>query len=153
MTSVRAPIDQHPDLLALRANYERAAQSAPVQGSLGMALLFSLYVAMSPWIVGFAGSSRLAVIDLIAGVAAAVLALGFSSALDRTHGIMWTLPAVGVWLIIAPWVHTGAAPDASIMWSNVASGIVITVLGVVAAGLGMRAGTDNAGTHGVPYRG
>jgi len=147
MTSFRSPIDQHPDLLALRANYERASETVAVQGTLGIALLFSLYVAMSPWIVGFDGSSRLATIDLIAGLSAAVLALGFSSALDRTHGLMWTLPTVGVWLMIAPWVHTGAAPDASMMWSNVASGSVITVLGLVAATLGMRARAEAASAH------
>jgi hypothetical protein len=94
---------------------------------------------MSGWIVGFAGRSNLAVIDLIAGSGAAILALAFSTVLDRTHGIMWTLPALGIWTIIATWVHTGAGPDASMIWSNVVSGAAITVLGLAATGLAMRA--------------
>lgn len=138
MTTYRSSIDHHPDLLALREKYERAGHSMAVQGPLGLALLFALYTAMSPWIVGFAGSSDLAVIDLIAGIGAAVLALAFSTVLDRTHGIMWTLPAVGVWTIIAPWVHTGAGPDASMIWSNIVSGAAITVLGLAATGLAMQ---------------
>lgn len=151
MTTLRSSIDQHPDLLALRANYERAAESVTVQATLGLTLLFGLYVAMSPWIVGFNESSRLGVIDLIAGVAVALLAFGSSSALDRTHGVMWTLPIIGAWLIAAPWVHTGAAPDASMMWSNVASGIVILVLGGAATAVGMRAGTQATAGRSAPY--
>ncbi|WP_041781749.1 SPW repeat protein [Mycolicibacterium chubuense] len=141
MTTARSEIDQHPDLLALRANYDRVAETAPVQVSLGLTMLAGLYAAMSPWIVGFNGTSRLATIDLIAGLAVAVLALSFSSVLDRTHGVVWTLPLLGIGLIIAPWVHTGASPTASMMWSNVVIGAVVTVLGLVATGLGMRART------------
>ncbi len=132
-------IDQHPDLLALRARYSRAAESIAVQGTLGLTLLTAVYVALSPWVIGFDGSSRLAAIDLITGLATGVLALGFSSVLDRTHGVIWTLPILGVWTIIAPWVHTGANPDASMIWSNVVAGAGITVLGLAASALGARA--------------
>jgi SPW repeat len=152
MTALRSSIDKHPDLLALRVNYERAAESVAVQATLGITLLFGLYVAMSPWIVGFNASSRLGVIDLIAGIATAVLALGFSSVLDRTHGILWALPVIGVWVIVAPWVHTGAAPDASMMWSNVVSGVVIATLGTAATLLGMRARAEASAGESAPYR-
>lgn len=131
-------IDQHPDLLAMRARYGHVAESVAVQGTLGLTLL-TIYVALSPWVIGFDGSSRLAVIDLITGLSAGVLALGFSSVLDRTHGLIWTLPVLGGWLIIAPWVHTGASPDASMIWSNVVAGAVIGALGLIATGFGMRA--------------
>lgn len=132
-------IEQHPDLLAMRARYGRAAESATVQLTLGLTLLTALYVALSPWVIGFDGSSRLAVIDLITGGATAALALGFSSVLDRTHGLVWTLPVLGTWTIIAPWVHTGANPDASMVWSNVVTGAGIVVLGLAAAAISARA--------------
>jgi hypothetical protein len=135
-------IDRHPDLLAMRARYGHAAESVAVQGTLGLTLLTAIYVASSPWVIGFDGSSRLAVIDLITGLAAAVLALGFSSVLDRTHGLIWTLPVLGAWLIVAPWLHTGASPDASMMWSNLVAGAAIGALGMAATGFGLRAATD-----------
>ncbi|WP_396928615.1 SPW repeat protein [Mycolicibacterium sp.] len=136
-------IEQHPDLLAMRARYGRAAESATVQLTLGLTLLTALYVALSPWVIGFDGSSRLAVIDLITGAATAALALGFSSVLDRTHGLVWTLPVLGAWTIIAPWVHTGANPDASMVWSNVVAGAGIVVLGLAAAAVSARAAIES----------
>jgi len=108
-----------------------------------LSLLFGLYVAMSPWVIGFADSSRLGIIDLIAGGTIAVLALGFSSVLDRTHGVIWTLPVLGAWTIIAPWVHTGANPDASMIWSNVVAGASVVTLGLLAAAVGARAAVES----------
>ncbi|HET7668549.1 MAG TPA: SPW repeat protein [Mycobacterium sp.] len=131
MSTVYSSIDQHPDLLALRAGYGRTAESAVIQGALGLALLTGLYIAISPWVIGFDGTSRLVVINLIGGIAAAVLAVGFSSAFDRTHGMTWTMPLLGIWQIIAPWVHRGPLPTAGMVWSNVVSGALITVLGIV----------------------
>jgi hypothetical protein len=133
MSTVYSPIDQHPDLLALRAGYERTAESLAVRAALGLTLLTGLYVAISPWIVGFDGTTRLAAIDLIGGLAVAVLAVGFASVFDRTHGLAWTMPLLGIWQIIAPWVHRGPLPTAGMVWSNVVSGVLITVLGMIAA--------------------
>ncbi len=139
MNTVHSQIDQHPDLLALRAGYERTSETFAVQGTLGLALLTGLYIAVSPWIVGFDGTSRLAAIDLIGGIAIAVLAVGFASVFDRTHGMAWTMPVLGIWQIIAPWVHRGPLPTPGMVWSNVVSGVLITVLGILAAVYGARA--------------
>jgi hypothetical protein len=145
MSTVHSQIDQHPDLLALRAGYGRTAESPAVQDTLGLALLTGLYIAISPWVVGFDGTSRLAAIDLIGGIAAAVLAIGLASVFDRTHGMTWTLPLLGVWQIIAPWVHRGPLPTAGMVWSNVVSGALITVFGIIVATYGMRSRTGAAG--------
>ncbi|MBE1552159.1 hypothetical protein GGC64_006246 [Mycobacterium sp. OAS707] len=132
-------IEQHPDILALRAGYERAAESATAQATFGLTLLTAVYAALSPWIVGFNMSEpRLAVNDLIVGLTVAVLALGFASALDRTHGITWTLPLFGVWTIICPWILRGVDPSAGMIWSNVVAGALITIFGLAAPYLGMR---------------
>jgi len=104
MSMAHAPIDQHPDLLALRASYERAAESGTAQTTFGLILLGGLYAALSPWILGFGATTNLALNDLIVGLAIGLLALGLAAALDRSHGLAWTLPVLGVWLIIAPWV-------------------------------------------------
>jgi hypothetical protein len=64
-------------------------------------------------------------------------------ALDRTHGMAWTLPVLGVWLIVSPWIVEGSRPDAGMIWSNVVAGAVLTCLGL--AYFGMR--TRTADTH------
>lgn len=133
-------IDQHPDLLALRANYGRASESIAAQATFGATLLAGLYAALSPWIVGFDATSRLTVNDLIVGLTVVMLAVGFTSALERTHGLTWIVPAAGVWLIISPWILRDVSPTAGMIWSNVVVGAVITVLGFIAPYFG-RAGS------------
>ncbi|HEY7054801.1 MAG TPA: SPW repeat protein [Mycobacterium sp.] len=125
-------IEQHPDILALRADYDRKAETPISQATFGLTLLTAVYAAVSPWIVGFDATSRLTVNNLIVGLTVAVLALGFGSALDRTHGIAWTLPLLGVWLIVCPWILRGVNPTAGMIWSNAWSGGLIVALGLVA---------------------
>ncbi len=145
MSTVHSSIDHHPDLLALRASYERAAESMSAHVTFGLALLTGLYVAASPWIVGFSATRGLARCDLIAGIAVAVMAYGFATALDRTHGMTWTMPVLGVWLIVSPWILQGLTPTAGMIWSNVVAGAVLTCLGLTATYFGMR--TRAAATH------
>ncbi|WP_268895712.1 SPW repeat protein [Nocardia sp. CY41] len=45
-----------------------------------------LYLAISPWVVGFDGLSTLTVNNLVCGIALAMVALGFASVYGRTHG-------------------------------------------------------------------
>ena len=145
MSTVHSSIDHHPDLLALRARYERVAESMSAHVTFGLVLLTGLYVAASPWIVGFNATASLATSDLIVGIAVAFLAYGFATTLDRAHGMTWTLPVLGVWVIVSTWILPGAAPSAGTTWSNVVAGAVLTFLGLNATYFGMR--TRAAGTH------
>jgi hypothetical protein len=138
MSTVHSSIDHHPDLLALRARYERVAESMSAHVTFGLALLTALYVAASPWIVGFSATASLATNDLIAGIAMAFLAYGFATTLDRAHGMTWTLPVLGVWVIVSLWVLPGFAPTAGMIWSNVVAGGLLTFLGLNATYFGMR---------------
>src|SRR6476619_5766392 len=95
MSTVHSSIDHHPDLLALRERYERAAESITAQGTFGLTLLTAVYAAVSPWIVGFV---------------CVALAFAYAMALDRSHGMTWTLPVFGVWLSVSPWVLHGVSP-------------------------------------------
>jgi len=144
MSTVHSSIEHHPDLLALRAHYDRAAESMAAQGTFGLTLLTAVYAALSPWIVGFDGTSRLAFNNFIVGLVVAVLAFGFASALDRTHGMTWTLPVFGVWFMVSPWVLHGVSPTPGMAWSNVIAGAMLTALGMAAAYSGMRARADAA---------
>ncbi|OBH85477.1 SPW repeat protein [Mycobacterium scrofulaceum] len=138
MSTVHSSIDHHPDLLALRANYDRAAESMSAHVTFGLALLTGLYVAASPWLVGFSATGSLATSNLIAGIAAAFLAYGFATALDRAHGLTWTMPVLGVWVIASPWILQGVTLTTGMMWSNVVAGALLTLLGLNAAYFGRR---------------
>jgi hypothetical protein len=124
--------------LALRARYERVAESMSAHLTFGLVLLTGLYVAASPWIVGFSATTQLATCDVLAGIAVAFLAYGFATSLDRAHGMTWTLPVLGVWVIVSPWVVHGVAPSAGMIWSNVVAGALLTFLGLNATYFGMR---------------
>ncbi|OBG62746.1 MULTISPECIES: SPW repeat protein [unclassified Mycobacterium] len=145
MSTVHSSIDHHPDLLALRANYDRVAESMSAHVTFGMALLTGLYVAASPWLVGFSATGSLATSNLIAGVAAAFLAYGFATALDRAHGLTWTMPVLGVWVIASLWILPGVTLTTGMTWSNVIAGALLTLLGLNATYFGRR--TRAAATH------
>ncbi len=130
-------IEQHPDLAALR--YRDLARTTLVgQATGGLTFLTGLYVAISPWVVGFDGVSNLAASNLVTGLALAVLGLGFVSAADRTQGLTWLAPLVGVWTIIAPWAVTGPAPADSTIVNNVIVGAVGVLVGLAGLGSAMR---------------
>ena len=145
MTTVHSSIDQHPDILALRARYDRVAESMAAQATFGLTLLTAVYVAMSPWLVGYQGSTKLTVNALIMGATIGFLDMCFGCALDRTHGMTWTLPVFGIWLVISPWIYAGGA-TAGVMWSHVVSGVLVAVLGMYAMYFGMR--VRNSDRHG-----
>jgi hypothetical protein len=106
--------------------------------TFGLALLTGLYVAASPWIVGFSATRSLATSDLIAGIAVAFLAYGFATTLDRAHGMTWTLPVLGVWVIVSTWILPDVVLTTGMTWSNVVAGALLTFLGLNAAYFGMR---------------
>jgi len=145
MSTVHSSIDHHPDLLALRERYGRAAESMTAQGTFGFTLLTAVYAALSPWIVGFQDTRALAFNDFIVGTVCVALAFAFAMALDRSHGMTWTLPVFGIWFIVSPWILHGVSPHGAMMWSNVIAGVVLTVLGLNAMYFGMRARSSTTG--------
>jgi hypothetical protein len=117
----------------------------------GLAFLAGIYAAISPWVIGFQSQSTLTANNLIVGLGVAVLALGFATAYERTHGMAWVSVLMGVWLIISPWLVSGVDTTASLLWSNIVVGAVVVDLGLVSTGMGMlrmgRADTAPARMH------
>ena len=103
----RAPIEEHPDLVELRARHERAAATPRAQVIEALALITGLYLAASPWIAGFNGFTTLAVNNLIAGIAYMLLLGGLGTSYERTHSMAWAAAAIGIWTCVAPWVVAG----------------------------------------------
>ncbi|MGP4043892.1 SPW repeat protein [Streptomyces sp. 2A115] len=129
-------IEEHPDLMSLRARYAQASASPVAQAVEGLILLSGLYLAISPWIVGFSGASSITVNNLILGIAVAVLALGFGSVYERTYGMGWVAAAIGVWTIVAPWAVTGNVDTTKTVTSNVIVGAAVMILGIATSALG-----------------
>lgn len=140
MTS-QIPTTRQPDLDASRSRFEQAAATPTAQITEGLTVLAGLWIALAPWIVGFAaGSPALAINNLVVGLAIAGLAVGYASAFGRMHGIAWVGPLLGVWTIIAQWVMHAVPATAPVVISNVVGGglVVLLALGGAAALLNRR---------------
>lgn len=129
-------IEQHPDILAMRMRYEATAESTVAQFVEGLGLLTGVYLAASPWIVGFNTSPTITVNNLITGIVVAALATGFASAFSRTHGLVWVAPLIGVWTVVSPWAVSGGVSTAAVIINNVIVGGICIVLGLVAISAG-----------------
>jgi hypothetical protein len=130
-------MEGHPDILELRARYDRAAETMSAHAVDGLTFMSGLYLAISPWVVGFNGRTTLTVNNLLTGIAVTLLAVGLASAYGRTHGVAWVTPLIGVWTIIAPWVVSGNPVTTSMILSNVITGAAIVVFGLAATAMGM----------------
>jgi apolipoprotein N-acyltransferase len=129
---------QHPDIMALRERYERAAETPQASAIEGLTFMAGTYAAISAWVVGFDGSSpRLAASNLIVGIAVALLAFGYATFYGRTHVLAWVAPMLGAWLIVAPWVVLRGSVDrpTEMVWSNVIVGACVVLLGLSITGL------------------
>ncbi|AZM56265.1 hypothetical protein DMA15_29775 [Streptomyces sp. WAC 01529] len=144
-------METHPDIVDIRARHEiaeRAASTPKVQAVETMAFLTGLYLAASPWIVGFDGLARLTVVNLIVGIAYALLMSGgFGRAYERTHSMAWAACALGLWTIVAPWVVAGDMSTTRSVVSNIICGAVALLLGL-AASAATRAEEGSAAGHG-----
>jgi hypothetical protein len=123
------PIEQHPDLMALRAASESATARPAAQATECLRLLAGLYLAISPWIVGFHTTApALTANNLITGLALVALSLGFGPAFERTHAMSMAAALIGVWTIIAQWVIQASPTGTGIIASNTATGAAVLIL-------------------------
>ena len=134
----RGDISTHPDVSEMRERYARMLGGRDVALVDGPVFLLGLYCAASPWIVHYTASQpALVAHNLILGIAIGLLALGFTRAPERMYGLSWAMCAMGIWLIIAPWI-VGSGPDQGVIINNVIIGALALVLGLVCAGTAAR---------------
>jgi len=134
MTAQTPAIEEHPDIAALRLRYDRAAETPTAQIAEGLTLLSGLYLAVSPYVVGFTDHRALWFSNLYAGTALALLALLYASAYGRTHGLAWCAPVIGLWVIVSPWLVQGTAdqPVTKAITNNVVVGALCVVFSLAA---------------------
>lgn len=128
--AMHSRIEEHPDIQAMRERAAAVSAKPSAQAAEGLLLVTGLYLAISPWVIGFSGNP-LAVSNLVTGIALAILALGFGSVFERTFGMGWAAAAIGAWAIIAPWVMQNASTTTGTLASNIATGAVAVVLGLM----------------------
>ncbi|MEV0493868.1 SPW repeat protein [Streptomyces atratus] len=134
----RADITSHPDASEMRERYARMLGGRDVALVDGPVFLVGLYCAVSPWVLHFTASQpTLVQHNLIMGIAIAVLGLGFTAMPDRMYGLSWAICAMGIWMIVSPWV-VGRSPDMGVVLNNVIIGGLAVLLGLACAGAAAR---------------
>jgi hypothetical protein len=131
VTPTRGDITTHPDASEMRERYARMLGGRDVALVDGPVFLLGLYCAVSPWILHYTASQpALMTHNLIVGIAIGLLALGFTAAPARMYGLSWAMCALGVWMIVAPWI-VGESPDAGVVVNNIVIGALALVLGLM----------------------
>lgn len=141
-TQLPMSMESHPDILELRDRAERVAATPRAQAVEALAMLAGLFLAVSPWVVGYSGLfTTLTVTNLIVGLAYTVLMAGFGSAYERTHARAWAASLIGIWTVIAPWAINGGAHVRRTILTNTITGGVMACLGMAAIGMVLTLGT------------
>ncbi|KUL73636.1 MULTISPECIES: SPW repeat protein [unclassified Streptomyces] len=141
VSHTRGDMASHPDVSEMRDRYDRVLGGRDVTLLDGPVFLLGLYCAASPWILHYTTSQPpLVTHNLIMGIAIALLALGFTRAPERMYGLSWAFCALGIWMIIAPWI-VGDSPDAGVVVNNIVIGALAVVLGLLCAGTAARSTT------------
>ncbi|MFE7239325.1 SPW repeat protein [Streptomyces sp. NPDC057582] len=134
VSHTRADITSHPDVSEMRERYARMLGGRDVALVDGPVFLVGLYCAVSPWVLHFSASQpTLVQHNLIMGIAIAVLGLGFTAMPERMYGLSWAICAMGIWMIVSPWV-VGSSPDMGVILNNVIIGGLTLLLGLACAG-------------------
>jgi len=135
----------HPDASEMRDRYARVLGGRDVPLMDAPLFLVGVYCAISPWVIRFTASQpQLAIQTLIMGIAIAVLGLGFTAMPERMYGLSWAICAMGVWMIISPWV-VGRGTSLGAIISNVVIGGLTLLLGLACAGAAMKVGRHKGG--------
>ncbi|WP_327181287.1 SPW repeat protein [Streptomyces sp. NBC_01334] len=131
VSPTRGDMSTHPDVPEMQARYARMLGGRDVALVDGPVFLLGLYCAVSPWILHYTASQpALMTHNLIVGIAIGLLALGFTAAPARMYGLSWAMCALGIWMIIAPWV-VGDSPDAGVVVNNIIIGALALILGLM----------------------
>ncbi|MER7398134.1 SPW repeat protein [Streptomyces sp. NPDC000151] len=140
VSHTRGDIASHPDVPEMRDRYARMLGGRDVALVDGPVFLVGLYCAVSPWILHFtANQPALVTHNLILGIAIGLMALGFTTTPERMYGLSWAMSAIGVWLIVSPWI-VGSSPDAGVVVNNIIVGALTALLGLVCVGAAARSG-------------
>ena len=102
-----------------------------VKTASGLAVLFSLWLIVSPFVLGFAGSTGMWD-AVVVGVVVLVLAWIRYANPSGTAVLSWLVALLGVWLILSPYVF-GMSGVTTLLWDYFVTGAAFIVFGAWAA--------------------
>ncbi|MEI5680718.1 SPW repeat protein [Mesorhizobium sp. CCNWLW179-1] len=88
-------------------------------------LVLAVCLFVSPWVIGFALETEPAWNAWIVGVALAALSLATLSTFAEWEE--WANVALGLWLVISPWVLEFTA-NVNAMWTHVVLGVLVAAV-------------------------
>jgi hypothetical protein len=109
-----------------------------VRFASGLNVLLGLWLIAAPWVLGYAGSPAMWN-EVLAGIAVAAVAIVTLINPVRLAKVSWVNVALGVWLLIAPFVLQHGPPLAVVegvspaLWNDIFVGIFVVVLGWLSA--------------------
>ena len=126
----------HPDVMEMRARYERISASPPAVVTDDLLLLAGLWLAISPWVVHFRDSApNLAQNNLIVGIAVAAVGLGMAILPRAMQSLSLATFLIGAWVVVSPWVIQQSSVPVGTYLSNIITGGAIALLGLASAGI------------------
>jgi hypothetical protein len=138
----------HPDVLEMRARYERISASPPAVVTDDLLLLAGLWLAISPWVVHFRDTvPNVAQSNLIVGLAAAAVGLGLAMLPRTMLSLSWATFLIGAWVVVSPWVIQQASVSTGVVLTNVITGGLIALLGLASGGIMMAGRRNMAGAR------
>ncbi|PJE93786.1 hypothetical protein CUT44_31765 [Streptomyces carminius] len=143
MATPTSRIEEHPDLVGMRARYARASTTPTAQGLESLTLLAGLFLLVSPWIVGFTRFDALTVNNFVTGIALAVIGLALGVAFERAYGLSWAVCALGAWTVLSPWLVSGNVDTTRTILTNVITGGIVFLLGLALLAVGRKGGKKN----------
>jgi uncharacterized membrane protein SirB2 len=126
----------HPDVMEMRARYERISASPPAVITDDLLLLAGLWLAISASVVHFRDSApNLAQSNLIVGIAIAAVGLGMAVFPRAMQSLSLATFVIGAWVVASPWVIQQSSLPVGSYLSNIITGGVIALLGLAGAGI------------------
>jgi SPW repeat-containing protein len=103
---------------------------APAAWASWLNAILGVWLIISPWVVGYAGHSAALWNTLITGIVILLVALAASRTADSSPS--WLNVALGVWLIVSPWVLGYSLLEAATA-NDVVLGVIVGMLALVAS--------------------
>ncbi len=104
-----------------------------VKVASGLNILLSIWLIVSPFLLGFSAGSALALWDaIVVGVVVLILSWIRMANPESATWISWVSALLGLWLIVSPFV-LGTSFIMAVMWDDIIVGIGMVIFGAWAA--------------------
>lgn len=102
----------------------------PASWTSWLVAILGIWLIISPWVVGFAGQEAAFWNTLITGIVILLVALG--AARSASSSTSWLNVALGIWLIVSPWVVGYSFLEAATA-NDVVLGVIVGLLALTAS--------------------